>query len=118
MIPKAAGPYSAAVRAGNTVYTSGQLPVDAVTGEIISTSPADALRVIFVNIAEILKVEGMTCDDIVKVNVFTSRMEYFAEFNEYYATLFSAPFPARTFVQAAALPKNVMFEIDVIAVKD
>ena len=116
-IPKAIGPYSAAVRVGNALYLSGQIPVNA-DGEIVGGSVTDAVKTIMGNIGEILLSEGMTLSDVVKTTVFSTKMEYFSEFNECYASFFSAPFPARSFVEVSKLPKNAMIEIEAIAIKD
>jgi len=115
-IPSALGPYSAAVMAGNTLYASGQIPVDE-TGNLISSSVSDALSVIMKNAASILSAEGMTLDNIVKTTVFSASMDYFAEFNEAYASYFQKPYPARSFIEVSKLPKNAMIEIEFIAVK-
>ena len=115
-IPSALGPYSAAVMAGNTLYASGQIPVDE-TGNLISSSVSDALSVIMKNAAAILSAEGMTLDNIVKTTVFSASMDYFAEFNEAYASYFQKPYPARSFIEVSQLPKNAMIEIEFIAVK-
>jgi len=115
-IPSAVGPYSAAVMDGNTLYASGQIPVDEA-GNLISSSVSDALSVIMKNAAAILSAEGMTLDNIVKTTVFSASMEYFAEFNEAYASYFQKPYPARSFIEVSKLPKNAMIEMEFIAVK-
>ena len=115
-IPSALGPYSAAVLAGNTVYASGQIPVDEA-GNIISSSVKDALAVIMKNIKAILSAEGMNLNDIVKTTVFSASMDYFSEFNEAYASYFEKPYPARSFIEVSKLPKNAMIEMEFVAVK-
>ena len=115
-IPSALGPYSAAVMAGNTLYASGQIPIDEA-GNLINSSVADALSVIMKNVVSILSVEGMNLDNIVKTTVFSASMEYFAEFNESYASYFQKPYPARSFIEVSKLPKNAMIEMEFIAVK-
>lgn len=117
-IPKAVGPYSAALRIGNTIYTSGQIPLDVNTGELVNSNVTDATRVIFSNIKSILESENYSFNDIVKVTVFSTNMDYFAEFNEYYKTLFSEPYPARSFIGVTSLPKNALLEIEVVAIKE
>lgn len=115
-IPSALGPYSAAVMAGNTLYASGQIPVDEA-GNLINSSVADALSVIMKNVVSILSVEGMNLDNIVKTTVFSASMDYFPEFNEAYASYFQKPYPARSFIEVSKLPKNAMIEMEFIAVK-
>lgn len=116
-IPPAVGPYSAAIRHGDTLYTSGQLPLNAATGEMCGGSITDMARVIFSNITTILESEGFTLNDVVKVTVFSKSMAHFAEFNTYYATLFDKPYPARSFIEVARLPKDAELEVEVIAIK-
>jgi 2-iminobutanoate/2-iminopropanoate deaminase len=115
-LPKPVGPYSIAVQSGNTLYLSGQIPLNA-QGEIVSSSITDAVAVIMNNITEILKAAGMDLSHVVKTTVFSASMDYFTEFNECYAKYFSAPFPARSFVEVSRLPKNALIEIEAIAVK-
>ncbi len=117
-IPAAVGPYSAAIKIGNMIFTSGQLPIDPKTNQLINDDVKKATKQIFDNIKAILEKEGYSFDDIIKVTVFSSSMGYFAEFNEYYSTLFSKPYPARSFIEVSKLPKDALIEIEVIAVKE
>ncbi len=117
-IPLAVGPYSAAIKSGNMIFTSGQLPINPETNALVNDSVKNATKQIFDNIKVILEKEGFTFDDIVKVTVFSSSMSYFAEFNEYYSTLFNKPYPARSFIEVSKLPKDALIEIEVIAIKN
>ncbi len=112
--PGAIGPYSQAVAAGNLVFVSGQLPIDAVTGEM----PADIkalTRQSIANIKHILAEVGATLDNVVKTTVLLADMEYFAPMNEVYAEEFKAVFPARCAFAVKELPKKALVEIEVIA---
>ena len=115
--PKAVGTYSQAVVAGNTIYVSGQLPIDAETGEFVPGGIKEQLHKVFKNLRYILEEAGYSMSDVVKANVFLSDLANFAALNEVYAQYFSEPYPARVAYQVAALPKAALVEIDVIAVK-
>jgi 2-iminobutanoate/2-iminopropanoate deaminase len=114
--PKAIGPYSQAVKAGSMLFVSGQIPLDPATGALIEGSIADQTHRVFRNLGEILKAAGASFDHVVRTTVYLADMGDFAAMNEVYGTYFSSPAPARSTVQAAALPKNARVEIDVIAV--
>jgi 2-iminobutanoate/2-iminopropanoate deaminase len=113
--PAAIGPYSQAIVAGGFLFVSGQIPLDPATGRLVSGTIAEETRRVFDNLAAILTAAGAGFDDVVKTTVYLSDMADFAAMNEVYATYFSAPAPARATVQAAALPKAVRVEIDLIA---
>lgn len=113
--PKAIGPYSQAVVAGNTVYVSGQLPMDPATGSLVEGDIKAKADRVFGNIAEILNAAGTSVDNVVKVTVYVKDMANFAPINEVYATYFGSNKPARAFVQVAALPKDADVEADAIA---
>lgn len=115
--PKAVGTYSQAVVAGNTIYVSGQLPIDAETGEFVPGGIKEQLHQVFKNLRYILEEAGYSMSDVVKANVFLSDLANFAALNEVYAQYCSEPYPARVAYQVAALPKAALVEIDVIAVK-
>ena len=115
--PKAIGPYSQAVDAGNTVYVSGGIPLDPVTGQVVGGDIKTQTERVFKNIEAILKEAGLGLNDVVKTTVFMTDLTSFAEMNEVYAGFFKEPFPARTTVQVAALPKGVKIEIDAVAVR-
>jgi len=115
--PGAIGPYSQAIEAGGMVFVSGQLPVDAATGEFAPGGVAEQTKQSFENIKHILAEAGLTTANIVKTTVFLSDMSLFAEMNAVYATYFEGSFPARSAVAVKALPKNALVEIECIAVK-
>jgi 2-iminobutanoate/2-iminopropanoate deaminase len=114
--PKAIGPYSQAVRAGQLLFISGQIPIDPATGTLIAGDIAAMTHRVFANIKAILAAAGGTLDQVVRTTVFLADMNDFAAMNEVYAAYFSQPAPARSTVQAARLPKDARVEIDVIAV--
>ena len=115
--PKAVGTYSQAVIADKTIYVSGQLPIDATTGEFVPGGVTEQLHQVFKNLQYVLEEGGYSFDDVVKTNVYLSDMANFAALNEVYALYFKEPYPARVAFQVAALPKNALVEIEVIAVK-
>ncbi len=117
LAPKAVGTYSQAVVAGGTIYVSGQLPIDASTGEFAPGGVREQLHQVFKNLGYILQEAGYSFKDVVKTTVYLADIADFAALNEVYALYFSEPYPARVAFQAAALPKNARVEIDVIAVK-
>lgn len=112
---KAAGPYSAAVRSGEWVYLSGQVPMDAEVGELVQGSIADQTRQIFANLKAVLDAAGLTPDDVVKCVVFLVDMDDFAEMNGVYGEQFSEPYPARSCIGVAALPLGARVEIEMVA---
>lgn len=112
--PAAIGPYSQAQIVGGLVYTSGQIPVDPATGIIPETVEAQAEQV-FKNIAELLKAAGSDISKVVKTTVFIKNMNDFAAINGVYAKYFTEPFPARSCVEVARLPKDVLLECEAIA---
>jgi 2-iminobutanoate/2-iminopropanoate deaminase len=113
--PQAIGPYSQAIRAGDYLFVSGQIPLDPATGTLVSGSIADETRRVLDNLGAILDAAGGSFDRVVKTTVYLADMADFAAMNEVYAGYFPAPAPARATVQAAALPRNVRVEIDLIA---
>lgn len=115
--PAAIGPYSQAIEVNGTVYTSGIIPVDPKTGEIPEGSVAQA-RQAFSNLQNLLKAAGCTMDQVVKTTVFIKEMNDFAAINEVYAQIFTEPFPSRSCVEVARLPKDVMLEIEAVAVRE
>ena len=112
--PAAIGPYSQAAIVGNMVYTSGQIPIIPETGELAEGLEAQAHQV-FKNLSELLKASGTDISKAVKTTVFIKHMDDFAAINAIYAQYFSEPFPARSCVEVAKLPKNVLLECEVIA---
>lgn len=112
--PAAIGPYSQAIRTGNLIFVSGQLPIDAATGEMPSDIKAQTRRSIE-NIKAILTEEGATLDNVVKTTVFLADMSYFGPMNEVYAEEFKKTYPARCAFAVKELPKQALVEIEVIA---
>ena len=117
--PSAVGPYSAAVTAQGTetVYVSGQLPIDPATGLFPSDDIREQTRQSITNIRNILQAAGMDLDDVVKSTVFLADISDFGAMNEIYGEFFKMPYPARCAFQVAALPKNARVEIEVTAVR-
>ena len=112
--PAAIGPYSQAVVVNNMVYTSGQIPINPVTGEIPEGIEAQANQV-FANIKNLLEASGTSIDKVVKTTVFIKNMNDFSKLNEVYGTYFTSPYPARSCVEVSALPKGVLVEVEAIA---
>ncbi len=117
LAPAAVGTYSQAVVANGTIYVSGQLPIDAKTGEFVPGGVKEQLHQVFKNLGYILEEAGYSFKDVCKTTVYLADMGDFATLNEVYAQYFSEPYPARVAYQVAALPKAARVEIDVIAVK-
>ncbi|HEX5353809.1 MAG TPA: RidA family protein [Rhodanobacteraceae bacterium] len=114
--PKAIGPYSQAVRAGSTLYLSGQVALDPATGEMVAGDiDAQATRV-FENLQAVLAAGGATFDDVVRVAIYMPDLGNFAAVNDVMKRYFREPYPARSTIGVAALPKGAAVEIDVIAV--
>ena len=114
--PGAIGPYSQAIDAGSFVFISGQIPVNPATGEIPEGITAQTKQSL-ANVCAILAEAGLSVDNVVKTTVFLSDMADFVPMNEVYASVFTAPFPARSAVAVKTLPKNVLVEIEVIATR-
>lgn len=114
--PAAIGPYSQAIEVNNMVYTSGVIPVVPETGEIPDGSKAQAKQA-FANLKNLLEAAGCGMDQVIKTTVFIKEMNDFAAINEVYAEYFPAPYPARSCVEVARLPKDVMLEIEAVAAK-
>ena len=115
--PAAIGPNSQAVQAGNTVYVSGQLPIDPATGAFAGADIATQTQQSLANIRAILEEAGMTMANVVKTTVLLADINEFATMNAVYAQFFTEPYPARAAFQVAALPKGAKVEIEAIAVK-
>lgn len=112
--PKAIGTYSQAVRAGDTVYVSGQIPLEPDTGRMVSGDIAAEIRRVFDNLAAIAQAAGGSLSDVVKLTVFLTDLSHFAQVNEIMSTYFSEPYPARAAVGVAALPKGARVEMECI----
>ena len=115
--PGAIGPYSQAIKAGNTIYVSGQLGLDPVIGDFGGADIQTQTRRSLNNVKAILESEGYSMADVVKTTVLMADIGEFAAMNEVYAEFFTEPYPARAAFQVAALPKNGRVEIEAIAVK-
>jgi 2-iminobutanoate/2-iminopropanoate deaminase len=113
--PAAIGPYSQAVRNGNLVFCSGQIPLDPKSGEIVAGDIAVQTRRVMDNIAALLRAEGLSFDNIVKTTIFLTNLGDFQTVNEIYGSYFKNDPPARSTVQIAALPRGANVEIEVIA---
>ena len=116
--PTAIGPYSQAVRAGQLLFVSGQVPLDPATGNLVEGDIAAQTRRVFENLGAVLKAGGRSFADVVRTTVFLADMNDFAAVNQVYGTYFSEPYPARATVQVARLPKDARIEIDLIATFD
>ena len=114
--PAAIGPYSQAIEVGNMVFTSGIIPVVPSTGEIPEGSVAQAEQA-FLNLSNLLEAAGTSMAKVVKTTVFIKEMNDFGAINEVYAKYFPEPYPSRSCVEVARLPKDVMLEIEAIAEK-
>ena len=114
--PVAIGPYSQAIEVNGMVYTSGIIPVDPATGNIPEGSVAQAEQA-FLNMKNLLEAAGTDISQVVKTTVFIKEMNDFGAINEVYAKYFTEPYPSRSCVEVARLPKDVMLEIEAIALK-
>ncbi len=113
--PAAIGPYSQAIRVGNLVYTSGQIPIDPATGAFVEGGIKEQTRQSLTNVRAILAEAGLAMSDVVKTTVFMADMNDFAEMNAVYAEFFAEPYPARSAVAVKTLPKGALVEIEVVA---
>ena len=113
--PQAVGPYSQAVAVGSLLFAAGQIPLDPATGELIDGDVAAQTAQVLQNIAGVLRANGMTFAHVVKSTVFMVDLANFAAMNAVYAQYFAEPFPARSTIQVAGLPKGAQVEIEVIA---
>jgi 2-iminobutanoate/2-iminopropanoate deaminase len=115
--PKAIGPYSQAVWAGDFLFCAGQIPLDPVTGNMVAGGVSEQTTRVLENIRGVLQSQGLDFGRVVKVTVFLSDMNNFAAMNEVYANYFTKGPPARSTVQVARLPKDALVEIEVIAAR-
>ncbi|EPR12800.1 RidA family protein [Ruminiclostridium papyrosolvens] len=114
--PAAIGPYSQAIKLGNMVYTSGMIPVVPETGEVAQGDAAAQTEQVLKNLNEVLATAGTNFDNVIKTTVFIKNMGDFVAINEVYKKYFTANFPSRSCVEVARLPKDVLVEIECIAV--
>ena len=115
LAPKPVGPYSAALRAGSLLFVSGQVPLDPATGRMVEGEITVHTRRALENVGALLAAAGLSFTHVVRTTVFLADMNDFQAMNEVYATFFREPYPARSTVQAARLPRDARVEIDVIA---
>ena len=115
--PQAIGPYSQAVMANDTLYVSGQIPVIPATGVIVSEKVEEQARQVMENVKAVVEAADLTLDDVVKTTVFIKNMDDFTTINSVYSEYFKENCPARACVEVARLPKDVLVEMDAIAVK-
>lgn len=115
--PAALGPYSQAIMAGDTLYASGQVPIDPTTGDLAGDTIEVQAKQVFENLTQVLAAAGMDFGNVVKTTVFLTDLANFATVNEIYASYFVQPYPVRSCVQIAALPKGSLLEVELVAVK-
>jgi 2-iminobutanoate/2-iminopropanoate deaminase len=115
--PRALGPYSQAVVAGDTVFCAGQVGLDPATGKLVAGGIAAETARVLQNLAAVLEAAGLSLADVVKTTVFVADLTEFATMNEVYGRHFTAPYPARATVQVAALPAGARVEIEAVAVR-
>jgi len=113
--PKAIGPYSHAIRAGELLFISGQVPIDPLTGNLIDGDITAQTRRVMDNLAAVLKAGGLSFQQVVRTTIFLADMSDFTAVNAVYGSFFSEPYPARATVQVSRLPKDARVEIDAIA---
>ena len=114
--PAAIGPYSQATRAGDTVFFSGQIPLDPATGEVVEGGIEAQARRAFDNLAAVAAAAGGSLADIVRVGLYLTDLSQFAAVNAVMAEYFEAPYPARSTIEVSALPRGVLFEVDAVMV--
>lgn len=115
--PSAIGPYSQAVRAGETVFLSGQIPLDPATGLLVEGDITAQTKRVMENLRAVLAAAGCGFADVVRTTIYLVDLGHFGKVNEAYGACFEAPFPARATVQVSALPKGAQVEIDMVAVR-
>ena len=115
--PQAIGPYSQAIEVNGMVYTSGVVPIDPATGNVVEGDIKVQATRVFDSMKALLEAAGSSCEDVVKTTVFIKDMNDFPALNEIYATYFTGDFPARSCVEVARLPKDVLIEMEAIALK-
>ena len=112
--PSAIGPYSQAVRVGNTIWVSGQIPLDPATKELVAGDIETHIRQVFKNLQAIVVASGATLDDVVKANIFLTDLSHFGLVNKVMAEYFREPYPARAAVGVASLPRGAQVEVECI----
>jgi len=114
--PAAIGPYSQAVRAGGTVYLSGQIPLDPASGELVQADIATEARRVFDNLKAVCEAAGGSLDEVARIGIYLTDLSDFAAVNAVMADYFQAPYPARSTIQVAGLPKGARVEVDAVLV--
>lgn len=115
--PQAIGPYSQAIEVNSMVYTSGVVPIDPATGNVVEGDIKVQATRVFDSMKALLEAAGSSCEDVVKTTVFIKDMNDFAALNEIYANYFTGDYPARSCVEVARLPKDVLIEMEAVALK-
>jgi reactive intermediate/imine deaminase len=115
--PKAIGPYSQAVQVGNTLYTSGQIPLDPTTGELIAGDIDAQARRVFDNLRAVIEAAGASFADVARVGIYLTDLSNFAAVNAVMAEYFQQPYPARSTIGVAALPRGAQVEVDLVLVR-
>jgi reactive intermediate/imine deaminase len=116
--PAAIGPYSQAVRSGKTVYLSGQIPLDPATGQLVEGDITVQTRRVFDNLQEVCRAAGGSLDDVMRIGIYVTDLGDFAAVNAVMADYFSAPYPARSTIEVAGLPRAARVEVDAILAFD
>ena len=116
--PAAIGPYSQAIEVNGMVFTSGVIPINPATGELVTGTVEEQAEQAIGNLAALLTESGVKLDNVIKTTVFIKNMDDFGKINEIYAKYFTKDFPARSCVEVARLPKDVLIEIEAIAIKE
>jgi reactive intermediate/imine deaminase len=116
--PAAIGPYSQAVRRGDTVFLSGQIPLDPDTGLLVEGDIEEQARRAFDNLRAVCEAAGGTLDDVVRLGLYLTDLDQFARVNQVMSEYFDAPFPARSTIGVASLPRGARFEVDAILILD
>lgn len=115
--PKAIGPYSQAVQVGNTIYTSGQIPLDPATGELVAGDIDAQARRVFDNLRAVIEAAGASFADVARVGIYLTDLSNFAAVNAVMAEYFQQPYPARSTIGVAALPRGAQVEVDLVLVR-
>ena len=116
--PKAIGPYSQAVRVGNMLFTSGQIPLDPKTGELVQGTIEEQARRVFQNLDAVVKAAGLSFNHVARVGIYLTDLANFAAVNGVMAEFFAEPYPARSTIGVASLPKGAQVEVDLVLVSD
>lgn len=115
--PAAIGPYSQAIEVNDMIFTSGMIPIDPQTGELVTGSVEEQAEQAFTNLKALIEASGSSMDKVVKTVVFIKNMDDFAKINAIYEKYFTEPYPARSCVEVARLPKDVALEVEAVTIK-